>query len=91
MLIFKDVNGDTKRGLPLKSGSRTVETAIETHSPKAGIRLFQSVKQGIFMECSIPNRPFFEKIRFTNPCAIPEMAKIPNFRTVRLSDSKYVN
>lgn len=90
MLIFMDVNGDTKRGLPLKSGSRTVETAIETHSPKAGIRLFQSVKQGIFKESSIQNLPFFKKIRITNPCVIPEMAEIPNFRAVRLSDSENV-
>jgi hypothetical protein len=91
MLIFKNANGETKRRLPLKARSKSDETAIETHSPKAGIRSFQRVKQGIFKESSIPNRPFFEKIRFTNPCAIPEMAKIPNVRAVRLSDSKYVN
>ena len=91
MLIFKNVNGDTKRGLPLKSGSRTDETVTETHSPKAGIRLFQSVKQGIFMESSSPDLPFFEKIRITNPNAIRVMVEIPNFWTVRLFDVEFVN
>jgi len=62
MLIFKNLNSETKRWLPLKAGSTTDETVTETHSPKAGIRSFQSVKQGIFMESSILGLSFFQKI-----------------------------
>jgi hypothetical protein len=90
MLIFKNVNGETKRWLPLKARSKSDETAIETHSPKAGIRSFQRVKQGIFKESSIPDLPFFEKFRITNPNAIWVMVEIPNFRTVRLFDVEFV-
>jgi len=68
MLIFLNLKGNAKRWLPLKARSTTEKTALESDSPKAGIRSFQSVKQGIFMESFIAQLPFFEKFKLAGDC-----------------------